>query len=224
MSLIKLSNLEKEYIQGKDVRTQALRGIDLEFAQGDFAVVSGPSGSGKTTLLNLMGGLDKPTNGHVFFEGDEISALKEKQLSNIRLMNFGFVFQAYNLIPVLTAEENIEYIMMLQGYSKKARQERVYEMAKHLDIHDLLNKKPNEMSGGQQQRVAVARAVVSKPRVVFADEPTANLDSENSIKLLDLMKRLNEEEKITFIFSTHDTIVREKANRQINLRDGRVVE
>lgn len=224
MALIKLNSVDKIYLQGKTVKTYALKKVDIEFAQGDFAVVAGPSGSGKTTLLNLMGGLDSPTRGQVYFEGDNISILKEKQLSYLRLMNFGFIFQAYNLIPVLSAEENIEYIMMLQGYSKKERRKRVYEMAKHLDIHELLDKRPNDMSSGQQQRVAVARAVVSKPRVVFADEPTANLDSKNSLKLLDLMKRLNEEEKITFIFSTHDPLVREKANRQILLRDGKIIK
>ena len=222
MSLMKLIDLKKVYVQGKDVKTQALKGIDLEFEEGDFAVVSGPSGSGKTTLLNLMGGLDSPTSGQVYLKNIHISELKENQLAHIRLVNFGFIFQSYNLIPVLTAEENIEYIMMLQGVPQEERRERVYEIAGHLGIDDLLHKKPNEMSGGQQQRVAIARAVVSRPKVIFADEPTANLDSGNSSKLLDLMKKLNEEEKITFIFSTHDPIVSEKANRKIALRDGKV--
>lgn len=222
MALMKLINLKRTYVQGKDVETHALRGIDLEFAEGDFAVISGPSGSGKTTLLNLMGGLDSPTEGQVYLNDINIGELKENQLAHIRLMNFGFIFQAYNLTPVLTAEENIEYIMMLQGISQKERRQKVFEIAEHLGIDELLNKKPNEMSGGQQQRVAIARAVVSKPNVVFADEPTANLDSENSSRLLDLMKKLNEEEKVTFIFSTHDPVVKEKASRKIILKDGRI--
>ncbi|MFA5499886.1 MAG: ABC transporter ATP-binding protein [Candidatus Omnitrophota bacterium] len=223
MSLIKLVDIRKTYMQGKDVKTEALRGINVEFDEGDFAVISGPSGSGKTTMLNLMGGLDSPTGGHVYLKDKNIGKLKEDKLARIRLMNFGFIFQAYNLIPVLTAEENIEYIMMLQGISAKKRRDKVLEIAKHLGIDDLLKKRPNQMSGGQQQRVAVARAVVSGPKVVFADEPTANLDSENSLKLLDLMKRLNEETKTTFIFSTHDPAVREKANRKIMLKDGKIV-
>lgn len=223
MSLIKLTNVRKTYMQGKEIKTEALRGINLEFAEGDFAVISGPSGSGKTTMLNLMGGLDSPTAGHVYLNGKNISELKESRLARIRLMNFGFIFQAYNLIPVLTAEENIEYIMMLQGVPAKKRRQKVLEITRHLGIDGLLEKRPNQMSGGQQQRVAVARAVVSNPKVVFADEPTANLDSENSSRLLDLMKRLNEETKTTFIFSTHDPAVREKANKKIMLKDGKII-
>jgi len=222
MSLMKIIDIKKVYVQGKDVKTQALKGINLEFKEGDFAVISGPSGSGKTTLINLMGGLDSPTSGQVYLKDRNISEMKENKLAYIRLMNFGFIFQAYNLIPVLTAEENIEYIMMLQGVPQKERRQKVYEIAKELGIDELLHKKPNEMSGGQQQRVAVARAVVSKPKIIFADEPTANLDSGNSSRLLDLMKKLNENEKITFIFSTHDPLVREKANRKIALRDGEI--
>ena len=223
MSLMKLIDLKKEYVEGKDVKTQALKGINLEFEEGDFAVISGPSGSGKTTLINLMGGLDSPTSGQVYLKDRNISEMKEDKLAYIRLMNFGFIFQSYNLIPVLTAEENIEYIMMLQGMLQKERRQKVYEIARELGIDELLHKKPNEMSGGQQQRVAVARAVVSKPKIIFADEPTANLDSGNSSRLLELMKQLNENEKMTFIFSTHDPIVREKANRKIALRDGEIV-
>ncbi len=222
MSLMKLIDLKKTYVQGKNVKTQALKGLNLEFEEGEFAVVSGPSGSGKTTLLNLMGGLDSPTSGQVFLNDTNIGQLKENRLAHIRLMNFGFIFQAYNLVPVLTAEENIEYIMMLQGIPKKERKQRVCEIAKELGIDDLLHKKPNEMSGGQQQRVAVARAVVSKPKIVFADEPTANLDSESSSNLLDLMKLLNEEEKMTFVFSTHDPVLMEKAKRRLILKDGKI--
>lgn len=222
MSLIRLVDIRKTYMRGRDVKTEALRGINLEFEEGDFAVISGPSGSGKTTLLNLMGGLDSPTSGNVYLKDKNISTLREDRLARIRLENFGFIFQAYNLVPVLTAEENIEYIMMLQGVSGKKRRQKVLEITKHLGIDDLLKKRPNQMSGGQQQRVAVARAVVSGPKVVFADEPTANLDSENSLKLLDLMKRLNEETMTTFIFSTHDPAVTEKANRKIMLKDGKI--
>ena len=222
MVLMKLIDLKKTYVQGKDVKTQALNGVGLEFGEGEFAVVSGPSGSGKTTLLNLMGGLDSPTSGQVLLKDTNIGELKENQLAHIRLMNFGFIFQAYNLVPVLTAEENIEYIMMLQGVGREERCQKVYEIAKELGIDDLLHKKPNKMSGGQQQRVAVARAVVSKPKIVFADEPTANLDSENSSTLLDLMKQLNEEENMTFVFSTHDPILMEKAKRKIILKDGKI--
>jgi len=222
MILMNVIDLEKVYVQSKNVKTEALKGVNLEFEEGDFAVVSGPSGAGKTTLLNLMGGLDSPTSGQVCLNGTNIAELKEDQLAHMRLMNFGFIFQAYNLVPVLTAEENMEYIMMLQGVSRNERRQRVLEIARELGIDDLLHKKPNEMSGGQQQRVAVARAVVSKPKIIFADEPTANLDSENSSTLLDLMRQLNEEEHMTFIFSTHDPVLIDKARRKIILKDGKV--
>ena len=222
MVLMKLTGLTKVYVQEKGVKTDALKGVNLEIQEGDFTAISGPSGSGKTTLLNLMGGLDSPTSGAVYLKDINISRLKEKRLVRIRLENFGFIFQAYNLIPVLTAEENIEYTMMLQGISHKERKERVLAITRNLGINHLLDKRPNEMSGGQQQRVAVARAVVSKPKLVLADEPTANLDSKNSAGLLDLMKQLNEEEKVTFIFSTHDPTVIAKAKRKIVLKDGNI--
>ncbi|MDD5457445.1 MAG: ABC transporter ATP-binding protein [Candidatus Margulisbacteria bacterium] len=223
MSFVRMENVNKIYTQGKNVQTQALNNVNLEINEGDFIAISGPSGSGKTTLLNIVGGLDNPSSGHVFLNEINITHLKEKQLAKIRLNNIGFIFQAYNLIPVLTAFENIEYIMMLQKVSPKQRRERVQKIADELEIGDLLNKKPNDMSGGQQQRVAVARAVVSRPKLILADEPTANLDSINAEKLLEIMKKLNEEDKVTFIFSTHDPLVMKKAKKQIVLKDGKIV-
>jgi len=222
--MIEVKDLVKIYKQSKTVETTALNGVTLKINQGDFVSVSGPSGSGKTTLLNIVGGLDQPTSGSVTLNGEIISDLSEKKLAKVRLNNMGFIFQAYNLIPVLTAEENIEYIMALQNVGKLERAERVFDIAKKLGIEDLLNKKPLEMSGGQQQRVAVARAVVSRPKLILADEPTANLDSENSKKLLDLMRQMNEEEKVTFIFSTHDPMVIEKAKSELYLLDGKLVK
>ncbi len=222
--MIEVKDLVKIYKQSKTVETTALNGVTLKINQGDFVSVSGPSGSGKTTLLNIIGGLDQPTSGSVTLNGEIISDLSEKKLAKVRLNNMGFIFQAYNLIPVLTAEENIEYIMALQNVGKLERAERVFDIAKKLGIEDLLNKKPLEMSGGQQQRVAVARAVVSRPKLILADEPTANLDSENSKKLLDLMRQMNEEEKVTFIFSTHDPMVIEKAKSELYLLDGKLVK
>ncbi|OGI08171.1 MAG: macrolide ABC transporter ATP-binding protein [Candidatus Margulisbacteria bacterium GWF2_35_9] len=224
MSFLKINNVSKTYKQGKSIETQALSNVSLEITEGDFIVISGPSGSGKTTLLNIIGGLDVPSSGTVELNGELMSSLPEKKLSQVRLNNIGFIFQAYNLVPVLTAAENIEYIMMLQKVDPKIRRERVKEITRHLGIEELLNKKPLEMSGGQQQRVAVARAIVSKPKLILADEPTANLDSENSDILIDLMKRLNEEEKVTFIFSTHDPVLMKKAKRNIVLKDGKIAE
>lgn len=220
--MIEVKDLIKIYKQGKTVETKALNGVSLLIKEGDFLVISGPSGSGKTTLLNIIGGLDQPTSGSVLLNDENISVLPEKKLAKVRLNNIGFIFQAYNLIPVLTAEENIEYIMALQGIKKKERRDRVVEIAKKLGIEDLLYKKPLEMSGGQQQRVAVARAVVSKPKLILADEPTANLDTENSEKLIEMMKQMNEKEKVTFIFSTHDPKVIEKAKKELHLVDGKI--
>jgi len=222
MPMLKLKKLSKTYTEGKNVETHAVRHIDLEIKKGEFVVVSGPSGSGKTTLLNLIGGLDAPTSGTIMFNAFKISHLKEKDLAHVRLHNIGFIFQAYNLVPVLTAKENIEYIMTLQKVAPKIRNERIEKIAHHLGIYNLLHKKPNELSGGQQQRIAVARAIVSKPKLILADEPTANLDTHNSETLLDLMKKLNEEEKVTFIFSTHDPVLIEKAKRNIILKDGKI--
>jgi len=223
MSFLKINNVSRTYKQGKSVETRALKNVSLEIKEGEFIVISGPSGSGKTTLLNIIGGLDAPNEGTVELNDKVVSTLPEKKLAEVRLNNIGFIFQAYNLVPVLTAAENIEYIMMLQKIDAKTRKERVSEITSHLGIEDLLNKKPLEMSGGEQQRVAVARAIVSKPKLILADEPTANLDTENSDKLIDLMKRLNEEENVTFIFSTHDPVLMKKAKRNIVLKDGKIV-
>jgi putative ABC transport system ATP-binding protein len=222
MSFLQIEQINKVYDQSRTVKVQALKDVDLAVEKGDFVVISGPSGSGKTTLLNLIGGLDSATSGHIHIDDHQITGLKERELSKVRLMHIGFIFQAYNLIPVLTAMENIEYIMMLQGVPEKERRDKARSVSAHLGIEDLLNKRPNEMSGGQQQRVAVARSIVSEPDLVLADEPTANLDSKTGEKLIELMRGLNEEKKITFIFSTHDKMVMEKARRRIVLRDGQI--
>ncbi len=223
MQIIRTEKLEKIY-NDNGVPVHALKGIDLEIAKGDFMVIAGPSGSGKTTLLNLMGALDKPTEGNIFIENEDISTKSKKELSEFRLKNLGFVFQAYNLIPVLTALENIEFSMMLLGINEEERQDKALALMKELEIDELANKRPNEMSGGQQQRVAVTRAIVNNPSVVLADEPTANLDSETGAKLLDLMQKMNKEKNITFIFSSHDSQVIERAKRLLILKDGKIVE
>ncbi len=221
MKILKVENLHKTYKIGK-LETKALRGVNLEIDGGEFTAVVGPSGSGKTTLINLIGGLDTPDEGKIFLNGREITGLKQKKLSDIRLREIGFVFQAYNLIPVLNAIENVEYVMLLQGVSGKERREKSKKILEEMGLRDMLYKKPGEMSGGQQQRVAVARAIVSEPKLILADEPTANLDSTTSSALLDIMKKMNEEKKITFIFSTHDSLVMEKARRVVTLKDGMV--
>ena len=225
MGFLKIKGLNKIYNENKakEVQVHALKGLNFEVEQGDFIVVSGPSGSGKTTLLNMLGGLDAATSGEVLFEDTDITKLKERQLTEVRLFKMGFIFQAYNLIPVLTAMENIEYPMMLQGVPLEERQEKVKKLAEHLGIAELLNKRPNEMSGGQQQRVAVARSIVSEPMLVLADEPTANLDSKTGERLIELMKVMNHEKKITFIFSSHDQMVISKAERSIVLKDGEIL-
>ncbi len=202
----------------------ALRNISLTFEQGDFVVLSGPSGSGKTTLLNIIGGLDEPDSGAVVLNGQQITGLAENELSIIRRDHIGFVFQAYNLIPVLTARENIEYVMKLQGRSQDACDRRSLEVAQKLAIDELLDKLPNQMSGGQQQRVAVARAVAATPALILADEPTANLDSVAANSLMEMMERLNRDEGVTIIFSSHDPLVIGKARHSIVLHDGQVIE
>ena len=221
---LSIKNVVKTFNVSSDVEVQALRGINLEIAKEEFTVISGPSGSGKSTLLNIIGGLDGATEGDILLEDANITTLSEKMLSTFRRDHIGFIFQAYNLIPVLTVKENIEYIMKLQGKSQAECDERVNELARELDIEALLNKLPDHISGGQQQRVAVARAVASKPKLILADEPTANLDSVNSQKLMELMRKLNEIEKITIIFSSHDPAVIEKAKRLITLKDGQIIE
>ena len=223
MEIIRTENLEKTY-QDDGVPVHALKGINLTINKGDYLVIAGPSGSGKTTLLNLLGTLDKPTKGKIYFEGKDITGRSKKELSDFRLHKFGFIFQAYNLIPVLSATENIEFSMMLLGVPEKVRRERALKLLDELGIKELADKRPNDMSGGQQQRVAAARAIINNPEVVLADEPTANLDSETGGNLLDLMKKMNEEKNITFIFSSHDKQVMDRAGRLLILRDGMIEE
>lgn len=222
MSVIDINNLEKTYNETV-VPVHAVRGIDLKFEEGEFAAIVGPSGSGKTTLLNIIGGLDSPSEGSVVIDGTEVTRLKPHQLIRFRLEKIGFVFQAYNLIPVLTAKENIEFIMQLQGRSRKERDARTEELLKAVGLDGRGGSRPAKLSGGQQQRVAVARALASKPKFVLADEPTANLDSKSTETLLEIMEKLNREENITFIFSTHDQRVVKKARRVITIEDGKVI-
>ncbi len=222
MAVIEVKKLHKIYKTG-EVEVHAVRGIDLQIEQGEFTAIVGPSGSGKTTLLNLIGGLDEPTEGRVIIDGTDITQLKDNQLIDFRLWNIGFVFQAYNLIPVLTAKENIEFIMHLQGKNKEERERRALELLQEVGLADRANSRPSQLSGGQQQRIAVARALASKPKFVLADEPTANLDSVATTNLLELMEQLNREENMTFVFATHDSRVIEKAHRIIRIEDGQVV-
>jgi len=222
MKVIDIRNVEKIYAE-KEVAVRAVDGVTLSFDKAEFAAIVGPSGSGKTTLLNLIGGLDNPTSGEILIDGTNLSKLKSSELIDFRLRNIGFVFQSYNLIPVLTAKENVEFIMTLQKWSGKERDERTFELLKAVGLEEKINSRPAKMSGGQQQRVAVARALASRPKFVLADEPTANLDSKSASTLLEIMEKLNHEEKITFIFSTHDARVVKMAHRVITLEDGKVV-
>ncbi len=221
--IIRAEKLEKIY-QDNGIPVPALKGVDLSVSHGEFSVIAGPSGSGKTTLLNLLGALDVPTSGHIYFEGENIAQKSRKELAALRLEKIGFVFQAYNLIPVLSALENIEFTMMLSGVPQSERNRRAMRLMEELGIAELAHKRPNEMSGGQQQRVAVARAMVNDPSIILADEPTANLDSTTGGKLLDLMEAMNRERGITFLFSSHDSQVIERARRLIMLHDGKIVE
>ena len=221
MEIIKAEKLEKTY-QDNGVPVHALRGVDLIILKGEYVVIAGPSGSGKTTLLNMLGALDKPTSGKIFFEGEDITGKDKNTLSRMRLHKLGFIFQAYNLIPVLSAIENIEFSMMLLGIPDKEREEKALSLMDELGIKELANKRPNEMSGGQQQRVAVARAIVNNPSLVLADEPTANLDSVTANHLLHLMEKMNNEKNITFIFSSHDKQIIDRAKRLIILKDGKI--
>jgi putative ABC transport system ATP-binding protein len=222
MKVIDIKNLIKIY-NDSEFKVKALNGIDLSFEEGEFAAVVGPSGSGKTTLLNIIGGLDNATSGEVIIDHTNVGQLKSSRLIDFRLKNIGFVFQAYNLIPVLTARENVEFIMHLQGWPKAEREKRVKDLMAAVGLSDRLDSRPSKLSGGQQQRVAVARALASKPKFILADEPTANLDSKSTENLLDIMEKLNREENTTFIFSTHDARVVKKARRVITIEDGRVV-
>ena len=220
--VIEIKDLFKTYVDA-DIIVKAVNGVSLSFEEGEFAAIVGPSGSGKTTLLNMIGGLDKYTEGSIIIDGIDISQLSSKQMIDFRLNNIGFVFQAYNLIPVLTAKENAEFIMQLQHKSKKERQERIMELFEAVGISEKANVRPGKLSGGQQQRVAVARALASKPKFILADEPTANLDSKSTADLLDIMRKLNQEENITFVFSTHDQRVIDRAKRVITLEDGKII-
>lgn len=221
MQVIQTSNIHKVYNPNK-IPVHALNGVDLSIERGEFTAIVGPSGSGKTTLLNIIGGLDHPSEGSVTIDGTDISQLNDNQLIDFRKEKIGFVFQAYNLIPVLTAEENVAFVMLLQQIEKSERLSRARELLRAVGLEDKLQKRPSELSGGQQQRVAVARALASRPAFVLADEPTANLDSTSTANLLDIMARLNQEEHITFIFSTHDQRVIERARRVITLVDGKI--
>ena len=220
-NIIVTEDLIKTY-SDEGVPVCAVQGVDLAIRSGEFAAIVGPSGSGKTTFLNLISGLDKATEGKVWLRGQLLSEMNARELSDFRRDNIGFIFQAYNLIPVLTAEENIEYIMLLQGVPKKERHERVMKILKEVGLEGLEGRRPPQLSGGQQQRVAIARAMVSQPALILADEPTANLDSKTGGALVDMMRELNEKTGMTFIFSTHDHTVMRKARRLISLRDGQV--
>lgn len=222
MALVKLIGLKKTYQQGK-IAVPALRGIDMEIESGEFTTIFGPSGSGKTTLLNMIGCLDKSTAGDIIFDGHSINNLDNKELAEIRRHNLGFIFQSYNLIPVLTAFENVEFaIRLIDKHSKKTRREKVMNLLEEVGLGDLAERRPNELSGGQKQRVAVARALIKEPKLVLADEPTANLDSETSQEVLEIMQKMNKELNTTFIFSTHDPQVMEYAKRLVEIKDGMI--
>jgi len=221
--IVEVSGVTRDYGEG-GIMTRALRGVDLVLMAGEFASMAGPSGSGKTTLLNIIGGLDRPTSGTVKIEGRDITRLSGGVLSRLRRDRIGFVFQSYNLIPVLTALENAEYVLMLQNIDKEERRERVMRVLREVGLDGMEHRFPRELSGGQQQRVAIARAILPEPALILADEPTANVDSETGGALMNLLRRLNEEKGITFLFSTHDQAVMKRALRLIRLRDGRIVE
>ena len=220
--MIQVKNLSKIYKQG-ELEVKAVNNISMKVYDGEFTAVVGPSGSGKTTLLNCIGGLDSCTSGGVTVDGESISSYSSNQIIKFRLNNIGFVFQAYNLIPVLSAKENIEMVMLMLGYKEEERTKRSIELLEKVEMLDMSDRRPNQMSGGQQQRVAVARALASKPKFILADEPTANLDSKSTANLLDIMSRLNREENITFIFSTHDQRVIDRARRVVTLVDGKII-
>ncbi len=218
---IVLEGVGKVY-QTDGLAVEALRNINLSLDAGEFAVLAGPSGSGKSTLLHLIGALDRPTKGNIHVAGQDLSKLNRGKLSDFRLRRVGFVFQAYNLIPVLTAIENVEYILLLQGVGREERKLRATHFLERVGLSDQMRKRPGEMSGGQQQRVAVARALATRPQLILADEPTANLDSANGAGLIDLFRELNEQFKTTFVFASHDPMVIERARRVIRLKDGSV--
>lgn len=223
MALLELKGVKKIYQQGL-VKVQALRGVDLQVELGEFTSIAGPSGSGKTTLLNMIGCLDQPTGGQVYLDEQEIGHLSKKRLALIRRHNLGFIFQSYNLIPVLTAFENVEFALrLLKKYDAKEIKERVLDILDSVGLKGLENRKPNELSGGQKQRVAIARALIKEPKIVLADEPTANLDSKTSTAILEIMVKMNKKLQTTFIFSTHDQLVMEYAERLLSIKDGQVI-
>lgn len=219
--VIDTHNISKVY-NADTIPVYAINNVHLHLEEGEFTALVGPSGSGKTTLLNLIGGLDRPDKGNIFINNHDITQLSSGKLVDFRLHNIGFVFQSFNLIPVLTAWENVEFILLLQGVKKKERDARVRDLLKKVGLEDKINSMPSQLSGGQQQRVAVARALASKPQFVLADEPTANLDSKSAANLLDIMTELNKEQKITFLFSTHDQRVIDRARRVVTLVDGKI--
>lgn len=221
MEIVKIESLTKIYHQDA-IEIRALSGINLSLESGDFAVVAGPSGSGKSTLLNLIGGLDRPTEGRILLRGEDITSMRKGRLSQLRLKKMGFIFQSYNLIPVLTAYENAEFILLLQGMSYHKRKDRVMKLLEEVGLKGLEKRRPYEMSGGQQQRVAVTRALAGNPDLILADEPTANLDSKTGLALIDMMHDMNKSRGVTFLISTHDPQVIKKALRVILLRDGQI--
>lgn len=223
MEVIKAKDLVKTYNEN-EIEVHAVQHINLSIQEGEFTAIVGPSGCGKTTLLNILGGIDEPTSGSVEVAGTEITELKDNELIDFRLNNIGYVFQAYNLIPVLSAIENTEFIMLMQKWPKEKREARAKELLEKVGLQDKLKNRPGKLSGGQQQRVAVARALASKPKFVLADEPTANLDSTATTQLLDIMYNLNQEENMTFVFATHDQRVMDRAKRIIRLDDGKIIE
>lgn len=223
MNVVSANAVTKNYLQGS-MEVPALRGIDLVIAEGEFVSLAGPSGSGKTTFLNLIGCLDKISGGELQIGGTDVATLNPVQLAHLRREKIGFVFQSYNLIPVLTAYENVELpLVLLKKYSEAAIRERVMAMLAEVGLNGLEGRRPSDLSGGQQQRVAIARALVKEAKIVLADEPTANLDSDNSVSILELMKELNQSKKVTFLFSTHDSLVMKYARRLITMRDGKIV-
>jgi putative ABC transport system ATP-binding protein len=223
MNIVECSDVVKTYQQGK-VEVKAVNGISLSIAKGGFVAIAGPSGSGKTTMLNLIGGLDRPDSGRIVVDENDFSEMGEGNLATLRLHKIGFVFQAYNLIPVLSAIENVEYVMLLQGVPADKRRDLAKSILDEVGLEDKYGRRPAELSGGQQQRVAVARAIVSNPSIVLADEPTANLDSKTGEGLLQMMKEMNEKKNVTFIFSTHDKMVMDYARRLVSIRDGKIAD
>jgi putative ABC transport system ATP-binding protein len=223
MNVVECRNIGKTYRQGR-VSVEALQDISLDIERGGFVALAGPSGSGKTTLLNLIGGLDLPDTGSIRVDGRAYASMDSAELAELRLRRIGFVFQAYNLIPVLSALENVEYVMLLQGMKAEERRSRARAVLDDVGLQDRYHRRPAELSGGQQQRVAVARAIVSGPSIVLADEPTANLDSKTGQGLLEIMRKMNTEKNVTFVFSTHDSMVMDYADRIVSIRDGQIAE